>query len=69
MIFALAKTSYLTEQDKVLYGVMFLAGELYETWHHRYEVNNLGSYNFADFRRFVMDAVEDPTNCIITMTM
>jgi len=69
VIFALAKTSYLTEQDKVLYGVMFLAGELYETWHHRYEVNNLGSYNFADFRRFVMDAVEDPTNCIITMTM
>jgi len=69
VIFALAKSSYQTEQDKVLYGVMFLAGEPYETWHHRYEVSNLGAYTFEDFRQFVLDAVEDPANRSITVTM
>ena len=45
---------------------MFLTGEPYETWHLNNDLNNLGSYRYEDFKRFVMDAVEDPINRTIT---
>lgn len=69
VIFALARGSYQLDHEKVLYGVMFLAGEPYETWHHAHDVGNLGDYTFEDFRRFVLDAVEDPVNRSISVTL
>jgi hypothetical protein len=33
LVFALAPDAYSVEQEKILYSVMFLAGEPRETWH------------------------------------
>lgn len=67
LVFALAADSYRSDHDRVLYGVMFLVGEPRETWHHTHSVTELGDYSWKDFRRFVMDAVEDPVNRSLTV--
>lgn len=62
LVFALAPDVYQYDRERVLYGVMFLAGEPSETWHHNHSVDALGDYQWCDFKRFVFDAVEDPAN-------
>lgn len=69
VIFALAPDAYPTDQQKVLYGVMFLAGEPDETWHHRYRVDSLEGYTWEQFRQFVQDAVDDPVNRGVRVTL
>ncbi|KAI7171343.1 hypothetical protein KC316_g11060 [Hortaea werneckii] len=62
LVFALAGDAYATDRERTLYGVMFLAGEPRENWHHMYSVADLEDYTWEDFKRFVYDAVEDPAN-------
>jgi hypothetical protein len=62
LVFALAPDAYQHDRERVLYGVMFLAGEPRETWHHGHSVDQLDGYLWDDFKRFVLDAVEDPVN-------
>ena len=69
VIFALSKGVYTTEQEKVLYGVMFLAGDAHETWHRDHRIDQLGNYTFDDFKEFVRDAVEDPANRMVNVTV
>lgn len=69
LVFALAPEAYQTEQEKVLYGVMFLAGEPRETWHQNNSVSHLEAYSWADFNVFVLDAVEDPVNRSLSTTV
>lgn len=69
LVFALAPESYRGDREKVLYGVMYLAGEPRETWHHNHNLTELGSYSWSDFKRFVLDAVEDPANRTLSVTV
>lgn len=69
VIFALAASTYPTDREKVLYGVMFLAGEAHESWHQNYSINDLEGHTFEDFARFVRDAVGDPINRSIDVTL
>ncbi|KAI7299780.1 hypothetical protein KC315_g17471 [Hortaea werneckii] len=62
LVFALAGDAYATDRERTLYGVMFLAGEPRENWHHVYSVADLDDYTWEDFKRFVYDSVEDPVN-------
>jgi hypothetical protein len=48
---------------------MYLAGEAHEKWHLRHNVADLVGYTFDDFKEFVRDAVGDPVNRSITVTM
>jgi hypothetical protein len=38
LVFALAPEAYSSEREKILYGVMFLAGEPRETWHQNHSL-------------------------------
>lgn len=69
LVFALAPEAYQSENEKVLYGVMFLAGEPRETWHQNHAVSHLETYSWADFNAFVLDAVEDPVNRSLSTTV
>jgi hypothetical protein len=69
LVFALAPDAYSAEQEKILYGVMFLAGEPRETWHQNNSVQQLDSYSWEDFKSFVLDAVEDPVNRSLSTTV
>ena len=67
--FALSGDLYSIDKDKVLYGVMFLAGDPQEKWHLDHSVDALGEYTFDDFKEFVRDVVGDPVNRSITVTL
>ena len=69
IVFALLGSAYSLDREKVLYGVMFLVGDTYEQWHLNHSVMNLGDYTFEDFKTFVRDAVEDPANRVISVTL
>jgi hypothetical protein len=69
LVFALAPDAYSAEQEKILYGVMFLAGEPRETWHQNHSVSDLDEYLWDDFKSFVLDAVEDPVNRSLSTTI
>jgi hypothetical protein len=69
LVFALAPDAYSAEQEKILYGVMFLAGEPRETWHQNNSVQQLDSYSWEGFKSFVLDAVEDPVNRSLSTTV
>lgn len=69
LVFALSMDTYRYDREKVLYGVMFLAGEPRETWHHNHSVNELGEYSWAAFKNFVLDSVEDPVNRSLSVTV
>jgi hypothetical protein len=69
LVFALAPDAYGMEREKILYGVMFLAGEPRETWHQNNSVQQLDSYSWEDFKSFVLDAVEDPVNRSLSTTV
>ena len=69
VIFALAKDSYQTEEEKVLYGVLYLTGDAHERWHQDHDVARLEGYTFEDFKDFVRDAVGDPVNRSISVTL
>jgi hypothetical protein len=69
LVFALAPEAYSSEREKILYGVMFLAGEPRETWHQNHSLQELDSYGWEDFRSFVLDAVEDPVNRSLSTTV
>jgi hypothetical protein len=69
LVFALAPDAYSGDQEKVLYGVMFLAGEPRETWHQNHSVSDLDGYLWDDFKSFVLDAVEDPVNRSLSTTI
>jgi hypothetical protein len=68
-VFALLGNAYSLEREKVLYGVMFLAGDAHEQWHLNHSVTDLEGYTFDDFKAFVRDAVEDPANRVISVTL
>ena len=44
LVFALAPDAYSTEQERILYSVMFLVGELRKTWHQNHSVSSLDRY-------------------------
>ena len=69
LVFALAPDAYRSDREKVLYGVMFLAGEPRENWHHDHSVAELEDYTWMDFKSFVLDAVEDPANRTLSVTV
>lgn len=69
VIFALSASTYPTDREKVLYGVMFLAGEAHESWHQNNSINDLDGYAFERFAQFVRDAVGDPVNRSIDVTL
>jgi hypothetical protein len=69
LVFALLGNAYSLEREKVLYGVMFLAGDAHEQWHLNHSVTDLEGYTFDDFKAFVRDAVEDPANRVISVTL
>ena len=69
VVFALAPDTYVNEQDRTLYGVIFLVGEPRETWHQNHNVDQLEDYSWSDFRRFVLDAVEDPVSRLLSVTV
>lgn len=69
LVFALAPEAYSSEREKILYGVMFLAGEPRETWHQNHSLRELDNYGWEDFKSFVLDAVEDPVNRSLSTTV
>jgi hypothetical protein len=69
LVFALAPDAYQSDRERVLYGVMFIAGEPRETWHHNNSVDRLDDYVWDDFKKFVLDAVEDPVNRSLSTTV
>jgi hypothetical protein len=69
IIFAISGDVYTTERERVLYGVMFLAGEAHEQWHLQHRVTELEGYTFEDFKTFVKDAVADPANRTVSVTL
>lgn len=69
LIFALSGNVYTTDEDKVLYGVMFLAGDTQEQWHLENSVADLGEYSWRDFKEFVRDAVADPANRAVSVAL
>jgi hypothetical protein len=69
LVFALAPDAYGGEKEKILYGVMFLAGEPRETWHQNHSVSETDGYLWDDFKSFVLDAVEDPVNRSLSITV
>jgi hypothetical protein len=69
LVFALAPDAYSIERERILYGVMFLAGEPRETWHQNHSVSELDGYLWDDFKSFVLDAVEDPVNRSLSTTV
>jgi len=69
LVFALAPDAYPEDSEKVLYGVMFLAGEAREQWHHENNLDQRDSYTWNAFKTFVVDAVEDPANRALTVTL
>ncbi|KAM0708837.1 hypothetical protein Q7P35_005490 [Cladosporium inversicolor] len=69
LVFALAPEAYSLEREKILYGVMFLAGEPRETWHQNHSVQDLEGYSWEAFTTFVFDAVEDPVNRSLSTTV
>lgn len=69
LVFALAGDAYATDRERTLYGVMFLAGEPRENWHHMYSVTELDDYSWSDFKRLIYDSVEDPTNRSLSVTV
>jgi hypothetical protein len=69
LVFALAPEAYSSEREKILYGVMFLAGEPRETWHQNHSLQELDRYGWEDFKSFVLDAVEDPVNRSLSTTV
>lgn len=69
VIFALTGSTYPTDREKVLYGVMYLAGEAHENWHQRHNISQLDNYSLEDFKDFVRNAVGDPVNRSISVTL
>lgn len=69
LVFALSGEVYQRDREKVLYGVMFLAGEPRETWHHEHEVGGFEDYSWAEFKSFVLDSVEDPVNRALSVAI
>lgn len=69
LVFALAPEAYPIETEKVLYGVIFLAGEPRETWHQNNPVSQAEVYSWADFNAFVLNVVEDPVNRSLSTTV
>jgi hypothetical protein len=69
LVFALAPDAYGGEEEKILYGVMFLAGEPRETWYQNHSVSEMDGYLWNDFKSFVFDAVEDPVNRSLCTTV
>ncbi|KAF4546985.1 Hypothetical protein D9617_77g092390 [Elsinoe fawcettii] len=70
LVFALSgRTNFPSDREKILYGVMFLAGEPKETWHHRYSVDELDDQTWLQFTQFVLDAVDDPVNRGVRVTL
>jgi len=69
LVFALSGDAYDDNREKVLYGVMFLAGEPREAWHHAHSVSQLEGYTWSNFQDFVLDSVEDPANRSLTVTL
>lgn len=47
LVFALAGGDYETDMERVLYRVMYLNGELWDTWHHAYKVDNLAEEGYT----------------------
>jgi hypothetical protein len=45
LVFVLAPDAYSIEQEKILYSIMFLAGEPYKTWYQNNSVQQLDSYS------------------------
>ena len=69
LVFALAPSAYSSDRNRVLYGVMFLASAPRETWGHSHSVADLGDYTWEDFKKFVVDTVEDPVNRSLSTTV
>ena len=69
LVFALSMDTYQHDREKVLYGVMFLAGEPRETWHHNHSVSELKGYSWEAFKNFVLDSVEDLVNRSLSVTV
>jgi hypothetical protein len=69
LVFALAPSAYSSDRNRVLYGVMFLASAPRETWGHSHSVADLGGYTWEDFKKFVVDTVEDPVNRSLSTTV
>jgi hypothetical protein len=69
LVFALAPSAYSSDRNRVLYGVMFLASTPRETWGHSHSVADLGDYTWEDFKKFVVDTVEDPVNRSLSTTV
>lgn len=67
LVFALSGQAYSMEREKVLYGVMFLAGEPRETWHHSHCIGDLEKHTWENFKQFIYDAVEDPVNRMLSV--
>jgi hypothetical protein len=69
LVFALAPSAYSSDRNQVLYGVMFLASAPRETWGHSHSVADLGDYTWEDFKKFVVNTVEDPMNRSLSTTV
>ena len=70
LIFALSHHAYREDRDKVLYGIMYLAGEAHERWHNNYTIDDVGEvHTYNDFRAFVRDTVGDPANRMLSVTL
>ncbi|KAF2159422.1 hypothetical protein M409DRAFT_60773 [Zasmidium cellare ATCC 36951] len=49
---------------------MYLAGEAQERWHNLYSIDDVeNGYTYADFKDFVRDAVGDPVNRMLSVTL
>ena len=48
---------------------MFLASAPRETWGYSHSVADLGDYTWEDFKKFVVDTVEDPVNRSLSTTV
>ena len=44
LVIALARQTYASDYEKVLYSVIYLAGEPRNNWHHSYRVEHLKGY-------------------------
>lgn len=70
IIFANSGPEYSDDRSKVLYGVMWLAADAAEAWHNQYDIEALpDEYGWEDFQSFVRNAVGDPANRQLSVTL
>lgn len=63
VIFANSGPDYSDDRAKVRYGVMWLGGDIAESWHSQYDIEALPEdYTWTHFKTFVRNSIGDPTN-------